>query len=132
MRKRGDAAVSWIPYCADPGELARYFRAADLFVHPGVQETFGLVALESQACGTPVVGIRGANMMDFSRTGLAGRRKTTRSRWRDAIEAFSARDLTAMGESASRSGRGHGYSWPQVFDEQFCIYREVCANYRRS
>ena len=43
-------------------ELARYYRAADLFVHPGVQETFGLVALESQACGTPVVGIRGSYM----------------------------------------------------------------------
>ncbi|MDQ6623413.1 MAG: glycosyltransferase, partial [Verrucomicrobiota bacterium] len=51
--------VTWIPYCADSAELAQYYRAADLFVHPGVEETFGLVALESQACGTPVVGIRG-------------------------------------------------------------------------
>src|SRR6266850_7049905 len=54
--------VSWIRYCAEPRELAQYYRAADLFVHPGVQETFGLVALESQACGTPVVGIRGSYM----------------------------------------------------------------------
>ncbi|HZR78307.1 MAG TPA: glycosyltransferase, partial [Chthoniobacterales bacterium] len=52
--------VSWIKYAAEPRELARHYRAADLFVHPGVQETFGLVALESQACGTPVVGIRGS------------------------------------------------------------------------
>src|SRR5205807_4853251 len=51
--------VSWVRYCADPLDLALYYRVADLFVHPGVQETFGLVALESQACGTPVVGIRG-------------------------------------------------------------------------
>ena len=50
-------AVTWQPYCSDPRELARLYRAADLFVHPGVQETFGLVTLESQACGTPVVGI---------------------------------------------------------------------------
>ena len=54
--------VSWIQYCTDSAELARYYRAADLFVHPGVQETFGFVALESQACGTPVVGIRGSYM----------------------------------------------------------------------
>jgi len=52
--------VTWLPYCADPAELARLYRAADLFVHPSIQETFGLVALESQACGTPVVGIRGS------------------------------------------------------------------------
>ena len=54
--------VSWIRYCAEPGDLARYYRAADLLVHPGLQETFGLAALESQACGTPVVGICGSYM----------------------------------------------------------------------
>ena len=54
--------VNWRQYCADPMELARLYRAANLLVHPGVQETFGLTALESQACGTPVVGIRGSYM----------------------------------------------------------------------
>jgi len=24
------------------------------------------------------------------------------------------------------------YAWPAVFDRLFCIYREVCANYRRA
>ena len=36
-------------------ELAEYYRAADLTVVPSYSESFGLVALESQACGTPVV-----------------------------------------------------------------------------
>ena len=54
--------VTWRQYCTDSEELARLYRAADLLVHPGVQETFGLTALESQACGTPVVGIRGSYM----------------------------------------------------------------------
>src|SRR5207244_7052949 len=54
--------VSWIQYCTDSADLARYYCAANLLVHPGVQETFGLVALESQACGTPVMGIRGSYM----------------------------------------------------------------------
>ena len=55
-----NAGGDMVPYCADADELAHYYRAADLFVHPGMEETFGLVALESQACGTPVVGIRGS------------------------------------------------------------------------
>lgn len=35
-------------------DLARHFAAADVFVFPSRFETFGLVALESLACGTPV------------------------------------------------------------------------------
>jgi D-inositol-3-phosphate glycosyltransferase len=35
--------------------LADYYRAADVTVVPSYNESFGLVALESQACGTPVV-----------------------------------------------------------------------------
>jgi alpha-1,6-mannosyltransferase len=41
--------VSWIQYCTDSADLARYYCAADLFVHPGVQETFGLAAPPSSA-----------------------------------------------------------------------------------
>ena len=36
-------------------ELALLYRAADVVVMPSHSETFGLVALEAQACGTPVV-----------------------------------------------------------------------------
>jgi D-inositol-3-phosphate glycosyltransferase len=37
------------------GELAALYRAADVVLVPSRSETFGLVALEAQACGTPVV-----------------------------------------------------------------------------
>jgi glycosyltransferase involved in cell wall biosynthesis len=37
-----------------PVELASYYRAADVFVFPSLTDTFGLVMLESLACGTPV------------------------------------------------------------------------------
>ncbi len=36
-------------------ELARWYRAADLVTVPSYSESFGLVAVEAQACGTPVV-----------------------------------------------------------------------------
>lgn len=36
-------------------ELARWFRAADIVAVPSRSESFGLVAIEAQACGTPVV-----------------------------------------------------------------------------
>jgi alpha-1,6-mannosyltransferase len=125
-------ALSWIRYCADPCELAGFYRAADIFVHPSVQETFGLAALECQACGTPVVGIRGSYMdnvichdqeswaIEDSPDALA-----------NAIELCSGRRLSAMGKHAARVARSL-YSWPRVFEELFCIYRELRSKYRRS
>ena len=38
---------------ADPAELARYYSAADVFVHGSKEETFGKVTAESLFCGTP-------------------------------------------------------------------------------
>jgi alpha-1,6-mannosyltransferase len=124
--------VSWIRYCTDSADLARYYRAADLFVHPGVQETFGLVALESQACGTPVVGIRGSYMDQIiCHDQESWARANSAEALADAIEGASTKKLSILGEGAARAAENL-YSWPRVFKELFCIYRETCANYRRS
>jgi hypothetical protein len=47
-----------------------------------------------------------------------------------AIEECSPKKLSALGMDAARIARS-SYSWSQVFEELFCIYREVRANYRR-
>jgi len=123
--------VSWIPYCAESVDLARYYRAADLFVHPGVQETFGLVALESQACGTPVVGIRGSYMDGIiCHDQKSWAQNNSPDALAEAVEDFSAKKLSALGKTAAGATE-RLYSWPRVFEELFCIYREVRANYRR-
>jgi len=46
--------VRFIPP-GDRARLAQWYRAADLTVVPSHSESFGLVAVESQACGTPVI-----------------------------------------------------------------------------
>ena len=123
--------VKWIQYCTDSIELARLYRSADLFVHPGIQETFGLVALESQACGTPVVGIRGSRMDQIIlHQQESWAPQNTPEALANAIEEFCRQDLRAVGSVAAQAVAGH-YSWPVVFDGVFCIYREVCANYRK-
>jgi alpha-1,6-mannosyltransferase len=52
----------WHPYCNSPELLSVFYSAADVFVHPGTNETFGLVSLEAQACGTPVVAVKGGGV----------------------------------------------------------------------
>jgi alpha-1,6-mannosyltransferase len=124
--------LSWIRYCGEPSELAGFYRAADLFVHPGVQETFGLAALESQACGTPVVGIRGSymdNIICHDQESWAV--ENSPDALANSIEKSSDRKLTVLGRNAARVARSL-YGWPRVFDELFCIYGELRSKYRRS
>ena len=126
------AQLTWRSYCQDSTELARYYRAADLFVHPGVQETFGLVALESQACGTPVVGVSGSYMdrIIFHDQG-SWARENSPAALADAIAEVTAKPLDAWSKSASVEG-AKSHAWPRVFERLFCIYRDVCANYKRA
>jgi alpha-1,6-mannosyltransferase len=124
-------SFSWIRYCADARELAGFYRAADLFVHPGVQETFGLAALESQACGTPVVGIRGSymdNVICHDQDSWAA--ENSPDALANAIAESSDRRLPGLAGNAARVARSL-YSWPRVFDELFCIYGELRSKYRR-
>ena len=49
------ARLRVLPYQPDAAAVARALASADIFVHAGDQETFGLAALEALACGTPVI-----------------------------------------------------------------------------
>jgi D-inositol-3-phosphate glycosyltransferase len=57
--------------CPQP-ELADWYRAADLVLVPSHSESFGLVALEAQACGTPVVAAAVGGLRTAVRDGYSG------------------------------------------------------------
>ncbi len=53
-------------------ELADYYRASDLVCVPSYSESFGLVALEAQACGTPVVASAVGGLRTAVADGISG------------------------------------------------------------
>ncbi len=53
-------------------ELPLYYSAADVSVIPSYYESFGLVALESMACGTPVIASRVGGLPTIVKDGLNG------------------------------------------------------------
>lgn len=63
--------VSFAPP-VDRATLADYYRASDLTVVPSYNESFGLVALESEACGTPVVAARVGGLPTAVSDGVSG------------------------------------------------------------
>jgi D-inositol-3-phosphate glycosyltransferase len=53
-------------------DLPHWYRAADLVVVPSYSESFGLVALEAQACGTPVVATAVGGLRTAVADGISG------------------------------------------------------------
>ena len=53
-------------------ELANWYRASDLVCVPSYSESFGLVALEAQACGTPVVATAIGGLRTAVSDGISG------------------------------------------------------------
>lgn len=95
------------------GELAEVLTAATLTLVTSQSETFGLVALESAASGTPVVGFRGSGMVESISHGVSGVLVDSRDprEWAEAIAGLLG-DSVLLAE-LSESARHHalGYTW---------------------
>lgn len=92
-------------------DLAELFSAAAVTVVPSLSETFGLVAVESAACGTPVIGYHSTGLVES--VGPAGVLLSSRdpSEWAAAVAALlDAPDELAR---AGQEARAHAarFSW---------------------
>ncbi len=88
--------------------LARWYRAADVCVVPSRTESFGLVALEAAACGTPVVAANVGGLRALVEHGETGYLVDSRDPgdFADAIERVLRDDPTRLREQAAlRSAR---------------------------
>jgi glycosyltransferase involved in cell wall biosynthesis len=54
-RKIGAIQVHFVPHQNSAETVARYYQAADIYVHAAREDTFPRAVLEAMACGTPVV-----------------------------------------------------------------------------
>ena len=111
---------------AQPREpLADVYRAADLLLVPSRSESFGLVALEAQACGTPVLATRVGGLtwaVGDATTGLLLPDRDP-ARWAAAAAGVlgNPRRLAAMSQAAAQFSRAHG--WGETAERLLGIYR---------
>ena len=92
--------------------LSTWMRAADATLVPSRSESFGLVALESSACGTPVVASEVGGLMTLVEPGVNGYLISQRDPvvWADAVEVVTdSEHATAMSTSAVLLARR--YTW---------------------
>jgi len=94
--------------------LSTFYRAADLVLVPSRSESFGLVALEAGACGTPVVASAVGGLTTLVDDGVTGFLVETRdaTAFAGAAAAILGDPMlaAAMGDAAAR--RATRYTWP--------------------
>jgi D-inositol-3-phosphate glycosyltransferase len=113
-----------------PG-LVDVYRAADVVAVPSHNESFGLVALEAQACGTPVVAARVGGLpvaVADGRSGLLvpGHRA---EQWADALAAVALRPGRPDELGAAAVVHARAFSWDRAADALLDTYASAAAEF---
>ena len=109
----------------DDATLVDWYRAADVSVVPSVAlEGFGLVVLESLACGTPVIASDLEGLRD-ALDGLEGAQLVAPGSVDELVHAVvrAATGATATAEQCREHAERHG--WPEVVRRHSQLYRQV-------
>ncbi|MFD9699365.1 D-inositol-3-phosphate glycosyltransferase [Lentzea sp. NPDC059081] len=111
--------------------LAEVYRAADLVAVPSHNESFGLVALEAQACGTPVVAAAVGGLPVAVNDGVSGVlvHGHEPGAWASAIGGVALPQREHLASNAV--GHARRFSWDRTTDSLLAGYQEAADVFRR-
>jgi D-inositol-3-phosphate glycosyltransferase len=113
-------------------DLATLFRAANLVAVPSYSESFGLVAVEAQACGTPVVAAAVGGLPVAVRDGISGALVSGHDvgDWADALDRL-LRLRAPQAEAMGRAAAAHAatFSWDDTTDALLASYRRAIGDF---
>ena len=93
--------------------LSTFYRAADLCLVPSRSESFGLVAAEALACGTPVIASAVGGLTTLVEDGVTGRLLESRdpALWAEVIDGLLGAADVRSEMSIRAAAAGRQYSW---------------------
>jgi len=131
MRELGGAlgildVVRFEPPCPQ-SELADWYRAATLVLTPSHSESFGLVALEAQACGTPVAAAAVGGLRTAVRDGYSGILVDGHdpADWAAAVRRLIAAPGRLAVLSAGAVRHASTFGWSATVDRLTAVYTGV-------
>jgi D-inositol-3-phosphate glycosyltransferase len=110
----------------DKTRLRDWYRAASVVAVPSHNESFGLVALEAQACGTPVVATDIGGLRTAVHEGVSGLLVPGHDtgQWAAALtRAMDLRHVLSVGAVAHASQ----FSWSETAEGLLATYRDALA-----
>jgi D-inositol-3-phosphate glycosyltransferase len=117
------------PPCPQP-ELANWYRAATIVMVPSYSESFGLVAVEAQACGTPVVAAAVGGLRTAVRDGVSGVLVDSRdpARYARAMRDLIDRPQKLAQLSAGAREHASRFGWSATVDRLLDLYSGVMSH----
>ena len=107
-------------------DLTRVYRAADVVAVPSYNESFGLVALEAQACGTPVVAAAVGGLPVAVDNGVSGVLVASHDAqpWADALSSLA---LPSVRDRLAARARAHAslFSWERTTEALLDVYERA-------
>lgn len=124
----GRRRVRFVPFQSSREALADLVAAADLFVAPSSQETFGLSSLEALASGVPVLSADRGGVSEQVRRSGAGALFAAGdpAALAEGVRGLLREDLPALG-ARGRAYAEAEHAWDHVFARIFAVYRDVLA-----
>ncbi|MGX6607804.1 D-inositol-3-phosphate glycosyltransferase [Micromonosporaceae bacterium Da 78-11] len=112
--------------------LAALYRSADLVAVPSYNESFGLVALEAQACGTPVVAASVGGLVTAVRDGVSGVLVDGHDPhdWARVLDRLLAAPRLRHKLSAGAVAHAADFSWDRTAEGLLRVYREAVTEHR--
>lgn len=111
-------------------DLPDYYAAAEMVVMPSHYESFGLVALEAMAMGTPVIASEVGGLAFLVKDGENGFHVPSRDPEALAERIFTLLTDRGCREQLGRAARQHAqkYSWSIIVDKMIGVYQELLSN----
>ena len=112
-------------------ELPAYYAAADVCAVPSLHETFGLVALEAMACGTPVAASDAGGLRELVRHGETGLlcKPGDDAALAEALDALLSDAAVARRMGEAGVSRAQSFTWDASASRLASVYEQVASGH---